>query len=94
MLLHYLDKYCVTYVSEHSSGENMCSKGGYILKKTFTMPQVSLIASGSEFEIALEAQKKLKDDNIESQVISVPSYDIFETKVKSYKNEILGREYS
>ena len=38
---------------------------------------VTLIASGSEVEIALEAQKNLKK-NIDSKVISVPCYDIFQ----------------
>ena len=85
-----LSRQKLPYVCENSSGENMCSKGGYVLKKTSDQPQVSLIASGSEVEIALEAQKKLKDDNIESQVISVPSYDIFQGQSDSYKNEILG----
>ena len=85
-----LSRQKLPYVCENSSGENMCSKGGYVLKKTSDQPQVSLIASGSEVEIALETQKNLKDDNIESKVISVPSYDIFQGQSDSYKNEILG----
>ena len=55
-----LSRQKLPYVSEHNSGENMCSKGAYVLKKTSDNPNVSLIASGSEVEIILEAQEKLK----------------------------------
>ena len=85
-----LSRQKLPYVSEHNSGENMCSKGAYILKKTSDNVDVSLIASGSEIEIALEAQEKLKGLNINSKVISVPCYDLFQNQSENYKNEILG----
>jgi len=86
-----LSRQKLSYVSEHKSGENMCSKGAYILKKTSDNADLSLIASGSEVEIALEAQEKLKDSNINSSVISVPCYDLFDKQNQSYKDEILGK---
>ena len=52
---------------------------------------MSLIASGSEVEIALEAQKKLKEINIDSKVISVPGYDLFQNQNQDYKDEVLGK---
>ena len=79
-------------VSEHNSGESMCSKGGYILKKTADHVDVALIASGSEVEIALQAQEKLKDFNIGSKVISVPCYNLFQNQSGNYKKEILGED--
>ena len=87
-----LSRQKLSYVSEHKSGENMCSKGAYILKKTSDNADLSLIASGSEVEIALEAQEKLKDSNINSNVISVPCYDLFDKQNQSYKDEILGKD--
>ena len=87
-----LSRQKLPYVSEHNAGENMCSKGGYVLKKTSENPDVSLIASGSEVEIALEAQEKLKGLNINSRVISVPCYDIFQNQTENYKDEILGKD--
>ena len=86
-----LSRQKLSYVSEHKSGGNMCSKGAYILKKTSDNADVSLIASGSEVEIALEAQEKLKDLNIDSKVISVPCYDLFDKQNQSYKDEVLGK---
>ena len=70
----------------------MCSKGAYILKKTSESVDVSLIASGSEVEIALEAQEKLKGLNINSKVISVPCYDLFRNQNENYIDEILGKD--
>ena len=87
-----LSRQKLPYVSEHNAGENMSSKGGYILKKTSDNVDVSLIASGSEVEIALEAQEKLLSEGINSKVISVPCYDIFQNQQESYKEEILGND--
>jgi transketolase len=83
-----LSRQKLPYVSEHSSGESMCSKGAYVLKKTSENVDVSLIASGSEVEIALEAQEKLKN----SKVISVPCYDLFQNQTEHYKNDVLGKD--
>ncbi len=86
-----LSRQKLPYVSEHKSGENMCSKGGYILKETSENAEVSILASGSEVEIALEAQEKLKALNINSKVISIPCYDIFQNQTESYKDEMFGK---
>ena len=86
-----LSRQKLPYVTENITGENMSSKGAYVLKKTSDTANVSLIASGSEVEIALEAQKKLKEINIDSKVISVPSYDLFQNQNQDYKDEVLGK---
>mgnify|MGYP001302222190 FL=1 len=70
----------------------MCSKGAYVLRKTSENTNISLIASGSEVEIALEAQEKLKSSNIDSKVISVPCYDLFINQSQNYRDEILGKD--
>ena len=80
-------------MSEHKSGENRCSKGGYILKNSagsYRDHDPVLIASGSEVEIALEAQEKLKAKNIDTRVVSVPCLDIFKNQPQSYQDEVLG----
>ena len=87
-----LSRQKLPYVSEHKSGENMCFKGGYILKKNSDNVDVSLIASGSEVEIALDAQEKLKNLNINSSVISIPCYELFENQSEEYKNQVLGKD--
>ncbi len=87
-----LSRQKLNYVSKHNAGENMCSKGAYVLKKTSESVDISLIASGSEVEIALEAQEKLQGLNINSKVISVPCYDIFRNQTENYRDEILGKD--
>ena len=85
-----LSRQKLPYVSEHKSGENKCSRGAYVLKGGMNKAKVSLIASGSEVEIALEAYEKLNNENIDTKVISVPCYDIFNKQKEDYKKEILG----
>ena len=85
-----LSRQKLPYVSEHKSGENRCSRGAYVLKGDMNKAKVSLIASGSEVEIALEAYEKLNNENIDAKVISVPCYDIFNKQKEDYKKEILG----
>ena len=85
-----LSRQKLPYVSEHKSGENRCSRGAYVLKGDMNKAKVSLIASGSEVEIALEAYEKLNNENIDTKVISVPCYDIFNKQKEDYKKEILG----
>jgi len=88
-----LSRQKLPYVSEHKSGENRCSKGGYILKNSagsYRDHDPVLIASGSEVEIALEAQEKLKAKNIDTRVVSIPCLDIFKNQPQSYQDEVLG----
>ena len=85
-----LSRQKLPYISEHKSGENKCSRGAYVLKGDTNKAKVSLIASGSEVEIALEAYEKLNNENIDAKVISVPCYDIFNKQKEDYKKEILG----
>ena len=87
-----LSRQKLKYISEHKSGENMSSKGGYVLKKNSDNPQVSLIATGSEVEIALDAHQKLESESIYSKVVSVPCFDIFSNQTADYKNQVLGKD--
>ena len=55
---------------------------------------VTLIASGSEVEIALEAQKKLKEISIDSKVVSMPCQELFDQQSDSFKDEIINKDIS
>ena len=86
-----LSRQKLSYISEHKSGVNRWSRGAYVLKETSDSSVVpTLIASGSEVEIALEAQEKLKSKNIDSRVVSVPCFDLFKNQSKNYQDNILG----
>ena len=73
------------------SKENLTQYGGYILSDSKKSNcNLTIIATGSEVEIALEVQKKLNEKNIESKVVSMPCLELFEKQSQEYKNKILG----
>jgi transketolase len=51
-------------------------------------PEVILIASGSELGITVEAHEKLLAEGIRSRVVSMPSWDIFESQTKEYRESV------
>ncbi|MBD0426361.1 transketolase [Aquisalinus flavus] len=68
---------------------NPCEKGGYILsggKKR----DVTLIASGSEVELAMEAKTELEKDGVTAAVVSVPCLDLFMDQDDAYIADVLG----
>ena len=69
--------------------ENLTSKGAYILKN-FDEYEATILATGSEVEIAINASIALEKDNIKVRVISIPCFEIFNSQSKEYKKQILG----
>lgn len=66
------------------------ARGAYVLADTARgVPEVILIASGSEVSVAIEAHERLVADGIRSRVVSMPSWDIFEHQAQEYQDEIL-----
>ncbi|MEP7265498.1 MAG: transketolase C-terminal domain-containing protein, partial [Bacteroidota bacterium] len=50
--------------------------------------QVILIGTGSEVSLLIEAQKKLKEQNIAARVVSMPSWELFEKQDTDYKEKV------
>ncbi len=68
-------------------------KGGYIIYSNNEDPDISILATGSEVEIAIQASKKLLEEkNITSKVISIPCFEIFDSQSKEYQQETLGNK--
>ena len=63
--------------------------GGYLLK-TVEKPDITIVASGSEVQLALDAAKDLKNDSIVVNVVSMPSLDIFLKQSSEYQNQIIN----
>lgn len=69
------------------------SKGGYILvKEEKEKPDAVLIGTGSEVSLLVEAQKRLKDEGIDTRVVSMLSWEVFDIQSEEYKNEVLPNE--
>jgi transketolase len=66
-------------------------KGAYILSDTDGDPDVILIATGSEVSLILAAQEKLKDENINARIVSMPSWELFEKQDADYKEKVLPK---
>ena len=64
-------------------------RGGYVLSDCEGAPQVVLIATGSEVELALKSQAALKAEGIAARVVSMPSTDAFDRQDAAYKDSVL-----
>jgi transketolase len=80
------------FVTEIFSKKNMCRLGAYEIIQTKTIPKVTLIASGSEVQIAIDAQKKLENVNINSKVVSMPCQELFDKQSKEYREKIIDKK--
>jgi transketolase len=75
---------------EKVAGAEGLLKGAYILSGESTArPDIILMASGSEVQLILEAQKKLAEENISARVVSMPSWEIFSDQSQEHKDEVL-----
>jgi transketolase len=72
--------------------ENLCARGAYVLYETEGERDVTLLATGSEVEIALNAAKLLAAEHaVQAAVVSMPCWELFESQPISYRQEVLGR---
>jgi transketolase len=65
------------------------SKGGYILKDCAGTPELILIATGSEVDLAMSAAAKLADEAINTRVVSMPCTDLFDAQDAAYRESVL-----
>ncbi|MBD2867763.1 transketolase [Paenibacillus arenilitoris] len=65
-------------------------RGAYVVSDAASgKPQAQILATGSEVQLAVAAQKALAEEGIAVHVISMPSWDLFEKQSKEYKNSVL-----
>lgn len=75
---------------EHTE-ENLSARGAYVIsRESGGEAKAVIMASGSEVEIAVEAQKLLADKGIPARVVSMPSWELFEAQDEAYRHEVLG----
>ncbi|AYH49590.1 transketolase [Dickeya fangzhongdai] len=65
------------------------AKGAYVLKDSGGQPQLILIATGSEVELAVAAWQKLTDEGVKARVVSMPSTDAFDKQDAAYREAVL-----
>ena len=72
--------------------DNLSAKGAYIISPAKKERQATIIATGSEIHVAMDAQKKLWENNIDVAVVSMPCMELFEEQSLEYKLEVLGNK--
>ena len=65
--------------------------GGYLLESCDS-PDITIIASGSEVQLALDASKELENDSIKSNIVSMPSLDKFLEMPEEYQNKTINSD--
>ena len=75
-----------------SRKENLLKNGAYLIQD-YDKYDATILASGSEVEIACSASNKLKkQSNLNVRVVSIPSFELFEKNKIEYKNLIIGNK--
>jgi transketolase len=69
---------------------NLVARGAYVVVEPTSGRDVTLIATGSEVSIAIEAAKLLAEDNIRAAVVSAPCFDLFRDQPREYQTQVLG----
>lgn len=72
------------------ASENLTARGAYVLAEAEGARDITLIATGSEVELALNAAKLLAADGIKCAVVSAPSFELFAAQDAAYQAATLG----
>jgi len=80
----------VNPIRKEFTKENKCSTGAYEVSRTKSEIDVTILATGSEVELAIEVSQKLAIEKIYSKVISMPCHELFDMQKKDYKSKILN----
>ena len=73
--------------------ENRSARGGYVLAEAEGPRHATLIATGSEVSLAMDARAKLAADGVQTAVVSLPCWELFETQDTGYRAAVLGTAF-
>ena len=77
-------------VRTERTNENLTQKGGYILRNIRGARDITVMATGSEVAIALDAADVLKDQGYNVAVVSMPCWELFDQQSDQYRQSVLG----
>ena len=77
-------------VRAERTNENLTKKGGYILRNVRGTRDLTLMATGSEMAIALEAAEQLESQGRQVAVVSMPCWELFDQQSDQYRQAVLG----
>ncbi|MBO0766913.1 MAG: transketolase, partial [Hyphomicrobiaceae bacterium] len=71
--------------------ENLCAKGAYVLAEAAGGTRdVTILATGSEVGVAMQARALLANERIEAAVVSMPCWELFAAQPVAYREAVLG----
>ena len=79
------------FVERDSKQIDIISKGAYVLHDSRQTPELILIATGSEVNIALKAAQQLNQQGKQVRLVSMPCTDVFDAQDESYKESVLPK---
>ncbi len=77
------------FIERNAEQVTLIAKGGYVLHDCLKSPQLILIATGSEVNIALKATQQLNQQDKQVRLVSMPSTDVFDAQDEAYKESVL-----
>lgn len=86
-----LSRQALPTLREKHHQENLCAKGGYVLRDVDDKRDVTLIGTGSEVQLAVQAAESMAKDGIRAAVVSMPCWEAFARQSKKYQSATLGR---
>lgn len=72
------------------SDDNLVACGAYVLHETNAPRDITLLATGSEVSIAIDAANALAKDGVHAAVVSMPCWELFERQDQAYRDTVLG----
>lgn len=73
-----------------AGSENLSAKGAYVLVEPTGGRDVTLLATGSEVSLAVEAAAILQNSGIKAAVVSMPCWELFDAQDETYRGAVLG----
>jgi transketolase len=85
-----LTRQAVPALRKGGSG-NLCAKGAYVLEEAQGGKRdVTILATGSEVGVAMEARERLANDGVRAAVVSMPCWELFAAQPVAYRDAVLG----
>jgi transketolase len=86
-----LSRQALAAFRETAGDINLVAFGAYVIVEPEVGRDVTLIATGSEVSIALEAARLLEKENVRAAVVSAPCFELFRQQSREYRTAVLGR---
>ena len=86
-----LSRQNVPAIRTEPTSENLCARGAYVIAEAACGRDATILATGSEVSLALDARRLLAGEGLDVAVVSMPCWELFEGQPRAYRHTVLGR---